>query len=111
MYSSAKEKKEKAWTSFSKKFELGLQNIKDALSKKWRKTKEKVHERIGRLKQKYPSIHKHYNIDVAYKGNIVIDLNWAIIQHPNTHGIYFIRTSLNKKTMPHYGKSTTAFAK
>lgn len=99
VYSSAKEKKEKSMDeSFSKKFELGLQNIKDALSKKSGvKQKEKVHERIGRLKQKYPSIHKHYNIDVAYKGNIVIDLNWAIIQHPNTHGIYFIRTSLNKK--------------
>ena len=84
--------------SFSKKFELGLQNIKEALSKKSGvKQKEKVHERIGRLKQKYPSIHKHYNIDIACKGNIAIDLNWTVNQHPNTHGTYFIRTSLNKK--------------
>ncbi len=99
VYSSTKEKKEKSMDeSFSKKFELGLQNIKDALSKKGGvKKKEKVHERIGRVKQKYPSIHKHYNIDIAYKGNIVIDLNWTLIQHPNTHGTYFIRTSLNKK--------------
>jgi hypothetical protein len=43
--------------------EKGLSIISSSLSKKSGiKTEEKVYERIGRLKQKYPSVAKYYEI-------------------------------------------------
>ena len=51
---------------FKQRFEEGLEIIKAGLSKKSGiKKEEKVFERIGRLKQKYPSIQKHYQIETA----------------------------------------------
>jgi len=48
-------------TQFERRYEDELQKIKNALSKKGgTKTVEKVNERIGRAKQKYPSVHKRY---------------------------------------------------
>jgi hypothetical protein len=45
-------------------FEKGLSIISASLEKKSGiKTEEKVYERIGRLKQKYPSIAKYYEIN------------------------------------------------
>src|SRR5688572_11703285 len=49
---------------FSQRFEQGLSQIKESLDKKGGvKRQEKVWERIGRLKTKYPSIHKYYDIE------------------------------------------------
>ncbi len=66
VYSTAKALKESGmYGRFSQKFEEGLSQIKESLDKKGGVKKvDKVWERIGRLKQKYPSIHLHYEIKV-----------------------------------------------
>lgn len=95
---------------FRVRFEAGLQKIADSLTKKGGvKQLSKVYERIGRLKQKYPSIHKHYDIEVFTtngestktkfdQGSIASLLKWEIRQGEDIDarsGIYFLRTSLN----------------
>jgi len=64
--SPAKALKENAMrTSFEQRFEEGLECIKTSLTKKSGvKNYEKVVERIGRLKQKYPSVHGRYKIEI-----------------------------------------------
>ena len=101
---------------FRSGFEMGLQNIANSLTKKGGvKQEEKVHQRIGRLKQRYPSIHRYYNIDVdvkeddgpkrrkradqteAQKKKIVTAIRWAIKKDIDINarsGVYFLRTSL-----------------
>ena len=87
---------------FSQHYEEGLENIKQALSRKGGTKKiEKVWERIGRLKEKYPSANKHYTIKVIAdkeKKN-VIEIKWSKNQMKarKTEGVYFIRTSLQDK--------------
>ena len=52
---------------------------------------------MGRLKQKYPSIHRFYQIDLQNNDkNIVTSLSWEIkptIDPDQNSGIYFLRTS------------------
>jgi hypothetical protein len=87
---------------FSQHYEEGLENIKQALSRKGGTKKiERVYERIGRLKEKYPSANKHYTIKVIAdkeKKN-VIEIKWSKNQMKarKTEGVYFIRTSLQDK--------------
>jgi transposase len=63
---------------------------------------DKVHQRIGRAKEKYPSVAQYYNIEVASneKANIAIEISWQkdpIKYEAKTEslGIYFLRTNLN----------------
>lgn len=98
--SESKGHKESAMNSrFKDRFDEGLVKIESSLHKKGGvKQLAKVHQRIGRLKQKYPSIHRFYQIDVeSDDNNIVTSLTWSI--NPATDpdensGIYFLRTSL-----------------
>jgi len=98
--SESKGIKESAMNSrFKDRFEEGMINIESSLHKKSGvKQMDKVHERIGRLKQKYPSIHRFYQIDVESNDkNIVTSLAWNIkstIDPDQNSGIYFLRTSL-----------------
>ena len=64
--SEAKKLKDRSMNEqFQSRFEEGLQKISESLTKKGGvKRLDKVHERIGRLKQKYPSIQKYYDIEV-----------------------------------------------
>jgi hypothetical protein len=49
---------------FREGFEKGLETISSSLTKKsGTKIKQKVFERTGRLKQKYPSVARIYDID------------------------------------------------
>jgi len=86
----------------SQRFEEGIQNIDEGTNKKGGTKKlEKVHERIGRLKQKYPSIHKYYNITITddNKGAATkVSCSHKKGYDPDKKaGIYFLRTSLNEK--------------
>lgn len=86
----------------SQRFEDGIQNINNGISKKSGTKKiEKVHERIGRLKQKYPSVHKYYDITVSDDGKgfaTQLCCQHKTGEDPNKEsGIYFLRTSLNEK--------------
>ena len=121
--SHAKELKERSMNElFRSRFESGLQNISDSLSKKGGVKKEvKVHERIGRLKQKYPSVQRFFNIEVEtmseekqeketkkrtraakeskkVEGRIVCSIKWSIKEDAEINarsGVYFLRTSLD----------------
>jgi transposase len=101
--SEAKAMKENGmFDQFSMRFEEGLRGIANSISKKnGTKKIDKVHERIGRLKEKYSSIHSCYQITVTPddKGNassLTFEKNG---NHPKitSAGIYFLRTSLNGK--------------
>jgi hypothetical protein len=120
--SPTKAMKEKAMkTLFELRFEDGLECIKTSLTKKSGvKTYEKVLERIGRLKGKYPSAYKRYKIDIekqvipvngknkSAKTEIIAEvktkeictaLKWEKIakldvQKQEECGVYFLRTSI-----------------
>ena len=85
----------------AQRFEEGIQNINEGiLSKGGTKWLDKVHQRIGRLKQKYPSVHKYYEISVTdnEKGLATgVSCKHKTGEDPEKNaGIYFLRTSLNQ---------------
>ena len=67
--SHAKELKERSMNEqFLNRFKEGMEKINDSLNKKSGiKQLDKVHERIGRLKQKYPSIQRYFDIEIKTK--------------------------------------------
>lgn len=83
--------------SFAQKFEQGLEEIKNSLTKKnGTKKLTKVWERIGRLKQKYASIAKYYNIEtLTNAANIATELKYKQLEVEKKEGIYLLRTTLN----------------
>ena len=100
VHSKAKALKESGMNSrFTERFEQGLTQIKESLSKKKGvKKQEKVWERIGRLKAKYPSVNKHYEIETeADKKGIVNNITWKQKPLENKDGYYLLRTNLDEK--------------
>lgn len=83
---------------FTQAYEQKLREINGALSRKGGvKRTEKVWERIGRLKEKYSSVNRLYDISIKDDGKgIATEINWKRKQTTETvqHGIYFLRTSL-----------------
>ena len=111
--SEAKRAKELSMNNrFQKGFEKGLSIISTSLTKKSGiKTEEKVYERIGRLKQKYPSVSRYYQIDYTVETETVKNrktkentevrkvktMNWKVrdnLEPGEQSGTYFLRTSL-----------------
>ena len=78
------------------RFVQGLEEIKEALSKKrGTKKEDKVHQRIGRLKEKYKSVHYQYKIDTKAENGNIVEMSWTKIKDKKENsGIYFARTSL-----------------
>ena len=101
--SKAKALKENSMNGLlSQRFEEGIQNINEGATKKGGTKKlEKVYERIGRLKQKYPTVHKYYDIIVNDngKGNATaITCMHKKGEDPDKKaGIYLLRTTLDDK--------------
>jgi hypothetical protein len=101
--SKAKALKENSMNGLlSQRFEEGIQNISQGINKKGgTKRISKVYERIGRLKQKYPSVHRYYDISLKDNGSgIVIDISCKHKEGEDTdkkEGIYFLRTTLDEK--------------
>jgi hypothetical protein len=112
--SAARQAKEVSMNNrFQEGFEKGLSIISASLSKKSGiKKEEKVYERVGRLKQKYPSVARYYDLSYTVDTEIATDrktkekrevrkvqsLLWKIKQDidPNGEsGTYFLRTSLS----------------
>lgn len=102
--SPSKEKKEEGMKlQFEKRFEEELQKIQMALHtnggvKKW----DKVHQRIGRATERYPSVQHYY--DITVKGdagkNLATEITWEKdekkhLQINESLGIYFLRTNLD----------------
>ena len=117
--SQAKQLKERSMNQqFRERFEDGMQRIADGLLKKGGvKRQDKVYERIGRLKQKYPSIHRYFDIEVILndtpqnkrqknkqgkkesieKKKTVKGIKWQVKKNVDINarsGVYFLRTSL-----------------
>jgi len=101
--SDAKTIKEQSMaTQFEERFEAYLARIQQAIPAKGGvKKADKVWERIGRAKEKYPSVHHYYDIKVTVdetKG-IATALSWTKQEtrhqaRETQYGMYFLRTSL-----------------
>ena len=83
-------------------FEAAPQKLAAGLSKpRGTKNPAKIQERIGRAKQKYPRVARHYTIDVVLDaaGKSVSTIHWAKAPKPGsaiTHpGVYCLRTTLS----------------
>jgi len=100
-YSDQRQAKEKAITErFVDRFETGLQKIADSLTKpRGTKKRDKVLERIGRLKEKSKGIGQHYQIDLNLdeSGTTVTGITWKQKPIDGTQltnpGIYCLRTN------------------
>jgi len=122
--SHSKELKERSMNQqFQQRFEEGMQKIADSLTKKGGiKQADKVHERIGWLKQKFPSIGRYYNIEVEVatkperkdkgkksgeqttendlKNKIVASVKWPVKEGIDINarsGVYFLQSSIEDK--------------
>lgn len=98
--SDRKEKKEESMNSlFCKRFEEGLESIRKGIGRIGGvKRLEKVYERIGRLKERYPSVHEYYEIKVESQDGIVTGISWNKKEYAGkNNGVYFIRTTLSNK--------------
>jgi transposase len=100
--SPQKELKERSMNrQFKKRFEELLEKIEASLHKKGGiKKYEKVLMRIGRAQQNYPSIQRHYHIDIQKdEKDQVTQIQWSIKDEPlidANAGIYFLRTSVER---------------
>ena len=94
--SQQKEKKEDSMERLQcERFEEGLKAIKTGLEKKGgTKISDKVHQRIGRLKEKFSSVHRLYSIEVKVNDKTATSLTWKKKEKDYRSGIYFLRTSL-----------------
>ncbi len=85
---------------FEQRFEEELRKIAEALDRKGGiKKTDKVHERIGRARERYPSVQYYYDIEVAAKNDTATSIKWQkneerYAQKEAALGIYFLRTSL-----------------
>jgi len=114
VHSSSKQKKEQSMNQqFRERFEQGMEKIAKSLTLKGGiKQEDKVYERIGKLKQKYPSIQRYFDIELtveevqastkkattAAPKRIVTDIKWTAKENVEINkgsGIYFLRTSLH----------------
>ena len=97
--STGREKKEKSMEALHcRRYEEGLQAIKEGIVKKGGiKRVEKVYERLGRLKEKYPSVHRLYEVEIKKEGEIVKEISWQKVKEGKEPGAYFLRTTFSDK--------------
>jgi hypothetical protein len=90
------------YEQFCKRYEDGLKLIvKGITTKGGVKKYDKINQRIGRLAQKYPSVHQLYEIQmVKDEKDVCTSMTFskkaqAAIDKENSYGVYFLRTSIN----------------
>ena len=97
--SSARARKEESIkTRFQKRFEEGLEAIGSSLTKKGgHKSYGRVMERIGRLRERYPTIARFYKVDVQEEKGRVTRMGWSVDREKELEtrfsGSYYIRSS------------------
>ena len=83
---------------FETRFVAELEKIRQSLGKKSGvKKSDKVHQRIGRAMQKYPSVSKYYELEVVEKeGGIIESISWKKGEKESKDelGVYFLRTNM-----------------
>jgi transposase len=88
---------------FSTRYEEELTGLSRAIHTKGGTKKiDKVHERLGRIKERYPAANKHYDISIEEKDKTAILITFkrkeaAAASSTLAQGVYFIRTSLQDK--------------
>jgi len=94
-------KESSMYKQFCVRYEEGLALIKKGITTKGGiKRYDKVHQRIGRLAQRYPSVHHWYDIRIEKnRKEICTTMSWerktqATIDSESKYGVYFLRTSL-----------------
>lgn len=85
-------------TFFQERFELGLRNLQEGLTKKGgHKRYSLIMERIGRLKQKNSRVSYFYDIEVKENEGIATELNWKLKEEISLDdrfsGVYYLVTS------------------
>lgn len=109
--SHAKGLKERSMNrQFRERFEQRLQCIESSIHKKsGTKKYDKVCVRIGRAKEKYPSIQKHYDVQVEKdESETVTRITWSVKDQADmdsSSGVYYLRTSrplLDEQTIWEY---------
>jgi transposase len=97
--SSTRARKEESIKSrFQKRFEEGLEAISRSVTKKARRKRYgKIMERLGRLRERYPTIARFYKVDVEEEKGRVTRIGWSIDKEKELEarfsGTYYIRTS------------------
>jgi transposase len=90
-------------SQFEQRFELELQKITQSLERKGgTKKASKIHERIGRARERYSSVQYYYDIEVTLckdNNQIATAMSWSKNEELYAKkqaylGIYFLRTSL-----------------
>lgn len=87
---------------FEERFEMELQKIAQSLERKGgTKKTTKVHERIGRARERYPSVQYYYDVQVTLSedNSTVKAISWSKNEQQYEKkeaslGLYFLRTSL-----------------
>ncbi len=88
---------------FSEKFEQEITHIAESINKKGSTKKATIiAERIGRIKERYPSVNKHYTIEMKMddKNMNAIEILWKRkeVVANQTDGVYFVRSSVEQVT-------------
>ena len=99
---AAKAAKENSmYDQFTKRFIDEQEKIQASLSKKHgTKKTDKVNERIGRAREKYPSVAKYYNISYTEVDGKVTSISWKLkdgCQPDEKAGVYFLQTNIDGK--------------
>jgi len=100
-YSEGREQKEQAITDrFSSRFEADLKALNEGLQRpRTEKNPHKIHERIGRLKEKHHGIGQHYHIEVQTdeSDEKATSLTWQKLvvagSSANLPGVYCLRSN------------------
>ncbi len=84
---------------FSQRYEEELDSVIAGIHKKGgTKKTERVWERIGRIKERYSTANKHYNIKVQAENGKVVHMEYSRkttkTQTKQSHGVYFLRTNI-----------------
>lgn len=104
--SEAKQSKEKSMQGrWVQQFEEQLARVAQSIHKKGcTKNYQKVCERVGRLREKYPRISHYYDITVIEKDGLAVQMNWEYVKKQQADqafsGNYYLRTDradLNEK--------------
>lgn len=87
---------------FSARYEEELTGLAKGIhTKGCTKKIDKVYERLGRIKERYPAANKHYDITIEEKDKIATLITFKRKEAPASanlgQGVYFIRTSLQDK--------------
>ncbi len=100
-YSEAKARKEESMNRLhTERFEKELERLSSGLNKpRTTKALGKVQERVGRLKERYKQVSRHYQIEIVpdESGKRAAELRWERVPVENTRlthpGVYCLRTN------------------